>query len=306
MIIETINKDEYLDILKKNNIDIPVYADNEALEIYSNKEIIKVTKKNKVLAVFLIPIDNNGVRREYRYFPYVNPIFIKNENNVSRKKILKMIFNYLFDKYNYCFIPLHPSFKMVSSIQSEGGFVEMRHTHVSSSKIMIDDVPSKLRNHVRNAMKQAEVIIDNDYSNYEFDLAIKGERDEVIKRSKLAKALIDNGKGIVIKGIADGKVRAGIICIYDKDWAYLLHSYHDKSIRGLAALLMIKASEYLFDKKNISCFDFEGSVIDEIDDFFASFNVNIINYPYVIEANSKEEFYNLIDRSMNIEGRINK
>lgn len=304
MTIESISKNEYLEILKNNNIDVPIYASKEAIDIYSNKEIIKVAKNDCPLAVFLVPIDNNGIRREYRFFPYINPIFISNENNYSKKKILKMIFNYLFDKYDYCFIPLHPSFKLISAIQSEGGFVEMRHTHVTDKKMTLYSVPTKLRNHIRNAMKQVEIIIEYDYTNYDFNAAIKGMNEEIIKRSALAKKIIDNKKGLVIKGIVDGKIKAGIICIYDKEWAYLLHSYQDKTIRGIIPLLILKANEYLFDEIGIKHFDFEGSVIDEIDDFFSSFNVNIVNYPYIIESKSKEKFYELINRSMNIEGRI--
>lgn len=306
MKIENISSDEYLDILCSNNINIPIYADKEALDIYSNKEIIKVSKNNLTLMVFLLPIDNNGIRRKYRYFPYINPIFINKENNVSKKKILKLVFNYLFDKYDYCFVPFHPTFKIVSSMQSEGGFVEMRHTHIANKKITFDIVPSKLRNHIRNAMKQVEVVIDHNYDNYDFKSAIKGDNEEIINRSNLSKKIIDNGKGIVVKGIVGGKVKAGIICIYDKECAYLLHSYQDKTIRGIVPMLILKANEYLYDEIKIKYFDFEGSVIDEIDDFFSSFNVDIVNYPYLIEAKSSDKFYNLIDRSMNIEGRINK
>ena len=305
MSISMISSNEYLDILHKNNISIPIYSDIEAIEVYSNKELIKVVENEKVLAVLLIPIDNFGVRREYRYFPYINPIFINVDNNLTKKKVLKYIFNYLFNKYDYSFIPLHPSFKLISSIQSEGGFVEMRHTHVTKSKLTIESLPAKLRNHVRNALKQVKVEISQDYTNYSFDKAIRGKEEEIAKRSKLAKKIIDNGKGIVITGTVNGEIKAGIICIYDKEWAYLLHSYNDKTIRGIVPLLILKTTEYLFENKGIKFFDFEGSVIDEIDDFFSSFNVEIINYPYIIAAKEKDVLYSLIERSMNIEGRIN-
>lgn len=258
MKIEAISNNEYLEILTDNNINIPIYADKEAIEVYSNKEIIKVVKNNRTLALFLVPIDNNGIRREYRFYPYISPIFINTENNYTKKKVLKIIFNYLFNKYDYCFIPLHPSFKLISAIQSEGGFVEMRHTHVTDKKLTLDSVPAKLRNHIRNAMKQVEVFIERDYSNYDFNLAIKGDNEEIIKRSDLTKKLIDNGKGLVIKGIVEGIVKASIICIYDKEWAYLLHSYQDKTVRGIVPLLIIRANDYLFDKFGIKYFDFEG------------------------------------------------
>ena len=303
MIIESISSKEYFDIVSKLDY-IPVYSDIEAINIYSNKEFIKVSKNGNVIAVMLVPIDNNGVRREYRYFPYINPILLEKVNNVSKKNILKLIFNYLFKKYDYTFIPLHPSFKLISSIQSEGGLVEMRHTHITNTKLTLDNVSSKLRNHIRSAEKNVQVLIDSDYSHFGFADAIKGSSEEILKRSELTKKLIDNGKGIVIKAIVDNEVKAGVICVYDKEWSYLLHSYQDKSIRGVIPLLILKANEYLFDRVGIKYFDFEGSVIDEIDDFFSSFNVDIINYPYVIEANTQDKLYNLINRSMNIEGRI--
>lgn len=303
MKIESISAKEYLNIIS-DLVYIPIYSDIEAIDIYSNKDFIKVTKNGNVILVMLVPIYNNGVRREYRYFPYINPIFIKEGNNVSKKSVLKLVFNYLFNKYDYTFIPLHPSFKLIASIQSEGGFVEMRHTHITDKKLTLENVSSKLRNHIKNASKEVKVVIDNDYSNFDFDFAIKGSKEEVLKRSGLTKKLIESGKGIVVKAMINGEVKAGIVCVYDKEWSYLLHSYQDKSIRGVIPLLILSANDYLFDKVDIKYFDFEGSVIDEIDDFFSSFNVNIINYPYIIQAKDKDKLYNLINRSMNIEGRI--
>ena len=91
MKIEAISNNEYLEILTDNNINIPIYADKEAIEVYSNKEIIKVVKNNRTLAVFLVTIDNNGIRREYRFYPYISPIFINTENNYTKKKVLKIM-----------------------------------------------------------------------------------------------------------------------------------------------------------------------------------------------------------------------
>lgn len=301
-----IDKEEFLDLLNKNKISIPLYSDVEAIDCYQDKELIKVCKNNEPVLLFLAPINNNGIRRKYRFFPYHSPIFLREETNLKKKEILKELFNYLFNKYDYTFLPLHPTFNVISSIHSEGGLTEMRHTHVTNKKITIDDVSSKMRNHIRNALKEVEVVIDNNYSNYDFNKAIKGKEEEVELRSKLAKQLLDNKKAITVKAIHNNEVIAGLVIAYDKEWAYLLHSYKDDSVRGTINLLILKAIEYAFDNLNIKYFDFEGSVIDDIDNFFTSFNVDIITYPYIIEAKDEEKLIGLINRSINIEGRINR
>lgn len=304
--IETIDETKYFNILKLNNIDIPIWSDKEAVKIYKEKEIIKVYNNSETIAVFLMPLNNNGVRREYRYFPYVSPIFLKEESILKKKEILKLIFNYIFNKYDYCFIPLHPDFNVISSISSEGGFVEMRHTHIATSKINLSTISSKLRNHIKSASQKVTIEISNSYKEYDFNEAIKGNEDEIVKRAALARKLLDNGKAITIIAKNNKKVVAGLVIMYDSNWAYLLHSYQDKTIRGVIPLLIYNAINYSFDNTTIKYFDFEGSVIDEIDDFFSSFNVNLVTYPYLIEAKNESKFFELIKRSINIEGRIRR
>ena len=68
--------------------------------------------------------------------------------------------------------------------------------------------------------------------------------------------------------------------------------------------MIFKAMDVSFNQKKIRYFDFEGSVIDEIDDFFSSFNGTIITYPYIIYSKDKAKMNELINRSINIEGRI--
>ena len=304
MKIEIINKKEYFDLLKQNNINIPIYSDIEVFDTYPEIECLKVLHNNNEIAVFVYPINNNGVRREYRYYPYHSPILLKELDNIHQKEVYKCIFNYLFNKYDYTFIPLHPSFKVISGISSQNGFVEMRHTHVLESKLELYKVSSKLRNHINSASKNVQIIIDNDYSNYDFNEAIKGSKEEQIKRSNLTKKLLDNNKAITIKTLKDNKVIAGIVVIYDKEWSYLLHSYQKEKVRGVVPLLILNATQYVFDNLKVKYFDFEGSVIDEIDDFFSSFDASITTYPYVIYSKDENEFIKLIKRSMNIEGRI--
>lgn len=304
MNIVKINEKEFISIINTYLDYIPIWSDIEAIECYNEKELIKVCKNDTILAVFLIPINNNGVRREYRYFPYCMPIILSISNNLSRKEIYKFIFKYIFDKYNYTFIPLHPDFKIISSISSQSGFVEMRHTHILEKKMELNNINSKLRNHINHAQKNVSIVIDNNYSDFDFNKAIKGNCEERQKRSKLAKKLLDHKKAFLVKAVYNNDIIAGIEIIYDKKWAYLLHSYQTKKIRGVVPLMIFKGIKDAFEKLNIKYFDFEGSVIDDIDDFFSSFDANVVSYPYIIQSKNKEKFMELIYRSINIDGRV--
>lgn len=305
MMIENIDETEYLKLIIEYKKDIPIWCGQEALKCYQNKELIKVKKNEKDLAVFLIPIDNAGVRRKYRYFPYLMPIVLNAESNIKLKEIYKIIFSYLFNKYDYVFIPLHPNFKLVASISSQGGLVEMRHTHITNKKILLERLSSKLRNHIKNAKNKVELIIDKNYADYDFTKAIKGSVEEQNERSKLAKKILDASNGYAVKIKYENQIIAGIIVVFDKEWAYLLHSYQNKGIvRGVVPYMIFSAVNYAFDILKVKYFDFEGSVIDEIDDFFSSFNVDVITYPYIIFSKTKDDFENLINRSVNIDGRV--
>ena len=304
MEIIEITKNEYTQLLNNSKMTVPVYGDIEAIECYEKCEIIKVVKNNLPVAVFLMPIDDNGIRREYRYFPYLMPILLKKESVLRQKEIYKVIFNYIFKKYNYTFIPLHPNFKIISAIASEGGLVEMRHTHVIKNKLTFESINSKLRNHIRNAIDKVTLVIDNSYKNFDFYQAIKGKESEVIKRSELAKKLLNNNKAFIIKAKYNNKIVAGMLVVFDKEWAYLLHSYQKEKIRGVIPYMIMEATKEAFDKYKVKNFDLEGSVIEEIDNFFSSFDANIMSYPYIIQSKNQKKLYELIDRSMHIEGRI--
>lgn len=307
MNIVTITEVEYLNLLIEHKKNIPIWCGQEALNCYQNKELIKVKKNDNDLAVFLIPIDKNGVRRKYRYFPYLMPIILDEQNNVKLKEIYIIIFNYLFTKYDYVFVPLHPDFKLVASIASQGGLVEMRHTHIVNKKMIFEELNPKLRNHIKNAKKKVELIIDTNYQDYDFSEAIKGSKEEQDERTKLAKKIIDNNNGYVVKVKFENQVIAGLIIVFDNEWAYLLHSYLKKGVvRGAVSYMIFSAIDYAFDVIKVKYFDFEGSVIDEIDDFFSSFNADIVTYPYIIFSKTKDGFEKLINRSINIEGRIKK
>jgi hypothetical protein len=304
--IRSINSDEYINILKRNKISIPIWASFYACKHYQEKEIIVLDDDGIDIAVFLLPLSNSTwVRRSLRFFPYSSPIFLKSLTLLQQKRVLKIIFNYIFNKYDHVFIPLDLNFKCIAAIQSEGGFVEMRHTHVLFEPLDLIKLDGKLRNHIKNAKKNIEIII-NDHTDFDFNMAIKGNEEEIKKRTSLAKELLDNKVAFSMVAKNNNKAVAGLIIMFDEQTAYLLHSFNTKEIRGIIPYLILEATTYAFHNLKIKTFDFEGSVIDDIDNFFSSFNTNISTYPYIIYAKEEDELFKLILRSKDIEGRIDK
>ena len=68
--------------------------------------------------------------------------------------------------------------------------------------------------------------------------------------------------------------------------------------------MIIKAIEYAFDVLKVDTFDFEGAVIQSIDKFLSTFNVEIVPYGYLYFAKDDDEFHELIQSTLNIEGRM--
>ena len=88
MEIKRIEEKEYFKILKDANIDIPLYCEKEAIDAYGDVILLGVFNNDNPLAVFLAPMSNNGVRRKYRFFPYLMPIILKKENNLLSELLI--------------------------------------------------------------------------------------------------------------------------------------------------------------------------------------------------------------------------
>lgn len=309
MKIENINIGEYKKIICEKKIDLPIYMNPDAINFYENLEFIKMCKGNNIIALYAYPLYRTGteqwVKRDYRFLPYSAPVFLYNTRTLERKKMCYEIYKYLFNKYNVVYMPLSPNFKSITSIQSLGGFVEERATNVIKHRIDYGTLSSKLRNHINHSKKFVNIKITKNFVDFKYENAIKGSQIEKIKRTELAQFLIKSGKGVIINAFEKEINIAGAIVIYDTKRAYLFHTWQNKdTIRGTVPFIIIEAINWCFDNLSIETFDFEGSVIDSIDDFFASFDTEIEMYPYIHYAKEQIDFINIIERSINIVGRI--
>lgn len=309
MKVEKIDINEYRKIITEKKLDLPIYMNSDAINFYEKLECIKVCKGNNIIALYAYPVYKAGieqwVKREYRFLPYSTPVFLYKVRTLERKKICYEIYKYLFNKYDVVYMPLSPNFESITAIQSLGGFIEERATNIIKHRVNYEDLNSKLRNHINHSKKSVNIQITKNYNDFKYENAIKGCKEEKIKRTKLAQYLIKSGKGIIVNAFEKEINIAGAMVIYDTKRAYLFHTWQNKdTIRGTIPFIIFEAINWCFDNLTVDTFDFEGSVIDSIDDFFASFNTEIEMYPYIHYAKEKNNFINIMERSINIVGRI--
>ena len=308
--IKAISPNELYKIEKEKKLMLPIWASAKTTLYYEDRIIITAWKGTELKGIFNVPVKKENdiiiVDRGLRFFPYASPIIFETDN-MKRRKITLLMFKYLVDNYNKISLPLFPNFKDIAPIQSLGIFVECWHTHTLKEKLDINNVTSRLRNHINNALKLIDVVVDEKYDDYNFEKAIKGLKEEIDIRTKSGINLIKNKNGFFVTGIDKntGRKMGGIMVAYDKDWAYLLHSWRDKDApRGIIPVLILKGIQISFDEKKVNTFDFEGAVIQNIDIFFSGFNANITTYPYLFWAKDEEEYKKLIKDSISIEGRL--
>lgn len=306
--IEEISLNEYTKIINEKNTYVPIYMQPDAIKFYKKVEIIKICKSNNIVALYAYPVFQAGeelwVKREYRFLPYSSPLFFDEYDTLELKKICYEIFKYMFQKYKVTYIPLEPNFKSISSIQSLGGFIEERSTNIVQEKIDFVNLSSKLKNHIRHAEKTVKIDITQDCNEFNYESAIKGNEEEQYNRKKMARFLVKKKKGVIVNAYENGENIAGALIIYDMKSAYLLHTWQNiDTTRGTIPLIIYKAINWCFENLKINTFDFEGSVIDSIDDFFATFNTKISVYPYIHFAQESDDLIKIIKRSINITGR---
>lgn len=307
--LETISTMQYAEDLKQLEFEMPVWMHPISIECYKEKEIIKILLDGKPLAYYVFPYYNakneRWVERKYRFFPYLSPVFIRECPSKKKKEAIYLIFKYIFDNYDYVYMPMHPSFTEISAIQGLGGFVESRHTHVLTDVLNLNNLDSRLRNNIKSAASKLEITIDYDYNKFDFDIAIHGTNEEKEQRKQNALNLLKNHKAIIFTGYYEGKAVIGNMVTFDEKWVYGLHVWQtDKVPRGTGPYIIYCISKWAFETKKMKFFDFEGSVMQSVDNYFCNFNAKQIIYPYIHYGKTKDKMRYLIDISHDIEGRL--
>ena len=122
--INSISYKSYKEKINNLKMEIPVWIDPISIKVYENIEILEVLYNSDPLVYYVVPFyykdGKKWAERKYRYFAYLSPIFVKKCSNKKKKEAIYLIFDYIFSNYDYMYMPLHPSFTEISSIQGLG------------------------------------------------------------------------------------------------------------------------------------------------------------------------------------------
>ncbi len=301
-----VEQEAYEKIYNELNIFNVLYAP-DYIKIYKNYDILIATDKSKIEGIWILPLckrdDKLGVEREYRFLPYCAPLIFE-KSNLKVREVMAGFIEYMMQKYQYIEIPLEVGLNNISIIQAHGAFIEWRHTHVVNRGEL--KLSSRLKNHISYAHKNTQVILDDNISNFNFDIAIRGNENELNRRKDFAHQIYRNGQGFIVS-VKDlnGEYVGGIFTLLNNKVAYWMHTWQTAlSPRGTIAYLVKSAMDYLFEQKHIETFDFEGSVIKNVDYFFSGFDGTIIPYGYIHWSKEKKLLQQLIEESIGIEGRV--
>lgn len=182
------------------------------------------------------------------------------------------------------------------SFQWAGLQQTVRYTHIiedtADTEQVFSNFQDKLRGHIRKAGKHLQVrqaeTIGLLYDMLQSSYASKGDKIPIEKSyvEGIWKAVQQNGWGTVLEAVnEEGEVQAAVLLVWDHKRCYYLMSAidHTKKERGAKAMLIWEGIK-MASAKGLA-FDFEGSIVPDIQRFFNSFGGTLTPY-YQFERTS--------------------
>lgn len=297
MDIAIVNKEMVISFLKKNRIEnifieLALYDFHSIhfLGIHSTDGQLKgilILQKNKRLKLFTqISAPTN--------FPSCNLIYPLTTSNPAKrngeiKKVMSAIAAFLKKSKKIISVPFPTTWDDFQPFYWEGFKVITRYTYTIDLIKSIDNVyadfsPERKKN-ITQAKKQ--------------NIFIKPDKKDALKTLsnnplyKQNKKWVDNfihnfcndSNSIIKVAYRDNKPIASVICIYDPSVCYYLFGGYDINAKhqGAGALCMWEAIQQAKNKK-ISTFDFEGSMIPEVERYFRNFGGELTPFYHVNRA----------------------
>lgn len=302
-------KDKYV-IFCECEKEIPVFSQSWWLDAVCGKEnwdVILIEKGEEIIASFPYSIERRFYGLKYIGMPILTqklgpfikyPLGQKFASRLSyEKEVMQEIINKL-PPYDFFSVNFDYRYTNWLPFYWKGFHQTTRYTYViddiSDTEIVFNNFEHSKRKNIKKANKGVQVLYDlsadDFYNNHKMTLQKQGE---VIAYSydifkKLYDGAYKNNQGRVIycKDV-DGNIHAALFVVWDDYSAYDLISTIDPTYRnsGAATLLVFEVIKYLVEKVKI--FDFEGSMIEGVEESFRKFGTVQKSYSCIYKANSR-------------------
>jgi hypothetical protein len=302
--VREIDQSEFQSLTTSWGKKLPLWLLAKLVTCYQDKKCLIAHRGNCLVGIWVVPMERKIARRQFRHFPYASP-FLVEQDNLKRREVMHELLKYLTGNCVEINLPFDPDFTDLAPVQGMGAFVEWRHTHVLKNPLEYQKMPSRLRNHIKNAKKFIRIVSGFNQDQFNFDAAIRGTKEEQQARKENAVNMLSNRQAIIFSAFKNKKLCGGILIAFDSDNAYLMHSWQTKDApRGTVSTLIYEGANWILTEKLLHQFDFEGSVFQQIDYYYCGFNAQIRPYGHVFWSKEKDGLFTMVEKSINIPGRM--
>lgn len=174
-----------------------------------------------------------------------------------------------------------------------------RYTYVIEDLSNIDRIWNEMKSNIRNKIRKAEKsgvrIVDTDDIETFIDLneltfkrqGLPSPNSRDFIRRINAACRRRNACKLYITYGPDGRPQTGLFCVYDEHAMYNLLQGGDPTLRSSGANALAMWESIKFASKVTKAYDFEGSMIEPIEEFFHSFGAVQIPYFAISKTNSR-------------------
>lgn len=174
-----------------------------------------------------------------------------------------------------------------------------RYTYVIEDLSNLDKVWDEMKSNIRNKIRKAEKggvkVVDTDDIETFLDLneltfkrqglALPFSRDFV--RRLNSACLKKDARKIYITYGPDGRPQTGLFCVFDRNTTYNLLQGGDPELRNSGANALAMWESIKFASRVSAVYDFEGSMLEPIEEFFHSFGAVQKAYFEISKMNSR-------------------
>jgi len=302
------NRDKYRIFCKKEN-DIPIFSKDWWLDTVCGEngwDVVFVESDSEIIASLPFYHNRKAVF-EFIQMPILTQTlgpYIKYNTNFSYEKRLsfdKKIMNELIiklPKFDYLSMNFHYSVTNWLPFYWNNFKQTTKYTYVLDDLTDIDSILRNFNHAKRKNIKKAEKIVTvkfdlpaNDfYENHTMTLSKQNAKIEYDFKvfNNIYNACYKHKSGRTIYAVdEDNNIHAALFVIWDDNSAYDLISTIDPTFRnsGAASLLVYEMIKYVSDKTKY--FDFEGSMIENVENSFRQFGAIQKPYFLITKTNSK-------------------
>lgn len=252
------------------------------LDICNVKKALCIREKNELVA--FMPLYNySGLKlfQDTRCVPYSGPVLKKYSNErkmqVLHRKYLKIIIETLKELYSEISFSLSTDHTDIVTYIQYGFIPEVRYTYcisLNETNESIISCFSKARKYEykRSNIEQIQYMRMSDTSYFdEFLFWCPSEKEVHIEKMRRL-LLRGNACAFYAVDIVDGIV-GGLFLAWDSKVAYSLYTFSKRNLKNYSVTTRLYIETILYAKNKLGCeiFDFEGSVLPGVEQYFQTF-----------------------------------